>query len=119
MFVKLRKIHRSRDICRGMLAELDRLIEAARGDPAALAAALSHFLRRMVLRESPAAVAYEGDRWLDYLDTRSGSSEFSQGIGRVLIEAPFRPAMHYDSAALIALVRRWTRNALDAEGVHA
>ena len=102
-----------------VLRELDRCIERAHEDPAALAAALSQFLRRMALRETPAAAAYEGERWLEYLDARSSAGEFRRGVGRVLIEAPFRPRMDYDRVALIALVRRWTRNALEAGAARA
>jgi hypothetical protein len=118
--IKLRKVYLCRRRRRAVLDELDRSIEGAHGDPAALAAALSRFLRRMTLDESAAAAAYTGQRWLDHLDAGSDCREFSQGIGRVLIEAPFRPVpQHYDSAALIALVRRWTRHTLAAGSTHA
>jgi hypothetical protein len=36
-----------------------------------------------------------------------------------LIEAPYHPAPAYDSAALIALVRRWVRGMLDRQIAHA
>jgi hypothetical protein len=36
-----------------------------------------------------------------------------------LIDAPYRPAPAYDTAALIALVRRWVRVMLDRQVVHA
>jgi hypothetical protein len=104
---------------RAVLAELDRCIAAARGDPAALATALSHFLRRMSRRSSPGAVALSGDAWLQHLDRGTGSDEFTAGVGRALIEAPFRRAAHYDAAALSALVRRWTRRVLDEERARA
>jgi len=117
--VYLRKRLRARRVRAAVLRELDRCIESARADPSALAAALSQFLRRMALREMPAAAAYEGERWLEYLDGRSPDEEFRRGVGRVLIEAPFRPTMEYDSIALIALVRRWTRNALQTGVAHA
>ena len=118
-FIKLRKMYRMRRVRRAILRELDRCIESARGDPVALAAALSQFLRRMVLRETPAAAAYTGERWLAYLDQRARSDEFRRGIGRVLLDAPYRLAMAYDTAALIMLVRCWTRNALAAGAAHA
>jgi hypothetical protein len=113
-FARLRRARARRREHAAVLGELDRCIDAARGDPAALAAALSRFLRRLALREAPAAAAFEGERWLEYLDARSPSAEFRNGIGRVLIEAPFRPNSDYDAVALIALVRRWTRTALGA-----
>ena len=98
-----------------VLAELDCCIDDAHGDPALLAAALSQFLRRMALRDTPAAAAFTDERWLGYLDSRTAGDEFARGVGRVLLDAPFRAAHTYDVPALIALVRRWTRNALTTE----
>jgi Domain of unknown function (DUF4381) len=99
---------------RAVMRELDGCIAAARGDRAVLAAALSRFLRRLCKRDEPGTAALAGDSWLAHLDRAAASEEFTRGIGRVLIEAPYRPAVDYDAAALIALVRRWTRRALGA-----
>ena len=117
--LRLRQRARERRLRAAILRELDRCIEAARGDRAVLAASLSQFLRRFALRETPAAAAYAGERWLEYLDLRANSSEFRGGVGRVLIEAPFRPNIDYDTVALVALVRRWLRTTLDSEQAHA
>jgi len=105
---------RQRRYRRAVLRELDDCIAVARGDRAALATALSRFLRRLCKRSDTATAALAGESWLAHLDRAADSEEFTRGIGRVLIEAPFRPAMDYDTAALIALVRRWTRRALEA-----
>ncbi|MEO8802824.1 MAG: DUF4381 domain-containing protein [Rudaea sp.] len=110
----LRRARKKRRHRRAILAELDRCIGDAHDDPAVLAAALSLFLRRIALAQQPAAVAWQGERWLEYLDKRSGGAEFRSGIGRVLNEAPYRANVDYDTAALIALVRRWTHRTLDA-----
>jgi hypothetical protein len=118
-FVHLRKKRKIRSLSKALLSELDRCIDAAHGDPAALAAALSQFLRRMALRDKPAAAALPDERWLHYLDSCMTGDEFAHGIGRVLLDAPFRPAQTYDAAALIALVRRWTRIALEVEASRA
>ena len=114
-FVKMRKMLARARIRKTVLAELDRCIDDAHGDPALLAAALSQFLRRMALRDTPAAAAFTDERWLGYLDSRTAGDEFARGVGRVLLDAPFRAAHTYDVPALIALVRRWTRNALTTE----
>jgi hypothetical protein len=53
-----------------------------------------------------------GEHWLEYLDARAGGEDFRRGIGRVLLDAPFRAHADYDSAALIALVRRYTQRSL-------
>jgi hypothetical protein len=118
-FVYARRRVRRRRQRRAVLAELDRGIAAAGDDPAALAAALSRFLRRLTRHIAPAAAAYPGERWLAWLDERAGSDEFRRGVGRVLLEAPFRRDARYDTAALIALVRRFARIVLAQEVARA
>jgi len=120
LIVYLYRKYLQRRYRRTVLRELDACIAGARSDPAALATQLSAFLRRLDKRGGTAASALPGERWLEHLDQRNASDEFTRGIGRVLIEAPFRQAMSYDAPALIALVRRCARRALDGEaGVHA
>ncbi|HEY2395083.1 MAG TPA: DUF4381 family protein [Rudaea sp.] len=104
---------------RAVTAELDRSIDATRNDPVVLATALSQFLRRLSKHADNSTAALVGERWLEHLDQAAGSDEFTRGVGRVLIEAPFRPLMTYDVPALIALVRRSTRHALEQETAHA
>jgi hypothetical protein len=113
-----RNLQRSRRR-RAVLAELDRSIDTNRADPVRLAAALSQFLRRVSLRGAKQDAALSGEAWLAFLDRRAGSEEFTRGVGRVLIEAPYRPTADYDTAALAALVRRWTRRVLDEDRAHA
>ena len=111
------RIARRRRHRRRVLRELEGSIAPARSDPAALATSLSRFLRRLSREAHADAASMPGERWLAWLDRCVGSDEFSRGIGRVLVEAPYRRAMDYDAAALIALVRRCTRRVL--EGGHA
>lgn len=108
---KLHRLRKRRRHERAILRELDACIDANRHDPAGLAAALSLFLRRLAVHDAHAA-AYAGERWLEYLDVRGGGEDFRRGVGRILIDAPFRARADFDSVALIALVRRFTRNAL-------
>lgn len=98
-----------------LIAEFERTVASARDDRPALAAALSAFLRRIALCREPAAAATTGDAWLAHLDRAVGSNEFSAGIGRVLLDAPYRAQADYDASALIALVRR----TLQSEAAHA
>lgn len=117
----LYKLHESRKRRRherAVLRELDACIDVNRHDPAGLAAALSLFLRRLAMHDAYAA-AYAGERWLEYLDARGGGEDFRRGVGRVLIDAPFRAHVDFDAVALIALVRRFTRNVLAAGAAHA
>jgi hypothetical protein len=115
----LRRVQRRRRWRRSVLRELDAAAGAAANDAAALAAALSAFLRRLLRRADPVAPTLAGERWLQRLDACAGSDEFTRGIGRVLAEAPYRPAPNYDKAALIALVRRCTRRVLAGEAGRA
>jgi hypothetical protein len=101
---------------RALLEEFDRAIAAARNDAPALAAALSAFLRRQDLR---AAAGLRDEAWLQHLDARIASDEYSRGVGRALIEAPFRAQAEYDAAALVALVRRTVRASFDREAARA
>jgi hypothetical protein len=117
--VKVYIFAKRRRVRRVILSELDRCIADSRGDSAALAASLSLFLRRLALRSTPEAAAYSGERWVAYLDRQSGSDDFSRGVGRVLLDAPFRPAQNYDAAALTALVRRCARTVLERGTAHA
>jgi hypothetical protein len=107
-----------RRVQRAIIAELDRCIADNRGDSAALAASLSLFLRRLALRSAPEAASYSGEKWVAYLDRQSGTDDFSRGVGRVLLDAPFRPSHHYDAAALMALVRRHARTVLQKGAAH-
>ncbi|MBS0570271.1 MAG: DUF4381 family protein [Proteobacteria bacterium] len=109
--------HRRRRI-REVLREFEACVGRHRHDPVGLAAGLSVFLRRLALRDSQPAAAYGGERWLAYLDGHIGGEEFRHGAGRVLLDAPFRAHADFDTVALIALVRRYVRNALQSGAVH-
>ncbi|TLY52390.1 MAG: DUF4381 domain-containing protein [Gammaproteobacteria bacterium] len=101
-----------------LLAEFERTVAGARDDRIALAAALSAFLRRLALQREPAAATMAGEAWLAHLDRAAGSDEFSTGVGRALLDAPYRAHADYDASALIALVRRTLRsNAAEAAHV--
>jgi hypothetical protein len=119
IFIYARRKFRQRRYRRALMAELERCIGDARGDPSALAAALSRFLRRLSRQTAPASGTLAGERWLEHLDACAATNEFTSGVGRVLIEAPFHPSPTYDAAALIALVRRWVRGTLDRQVAHA
>lgn len=50
-----------------------------------------------------------GEAWLRWLDQTLGEAQFSQGPGRWLAEAPYRPAPEADLEALLALCRSWLK----------
>lgn len=106
---------------RRVLAEFDQAVAAhvQAADRANLAAAISGVLRRATRMLDARSAALEGEAWLCFLDARMRGTEFASGVGRVLLDAPFRPHAEFDSAALIALSRRWLQQALTGAQVHA
>lgn len=106
LFVYFRKKWKRQARRRALMAEFERTVAAARADAPALAAALSTFLRRLAIPASPAAATLSGEAWLNHLDARLAGEEFSKGVGRALIEAPYRAQAEFDAPALIALARR-------------
>jgi len=97
-----------------VMAEFERIVTAFHNQQnhRKLAADLSRYLRRVTLLHEPRAVAFSGDAWLAHLDAAAGTKKFRTGIGRVLLDAPYRPTQPFDAPALIALTRRWTRATL-------
>ncbi len=78
-------------------------------DKKMLARELSELLRRISIsvfsRHDTASLTSEA--WLAFLDEQIDKNLFSQGTGRVLIEAPYKDNVDYDSGKLIALVESW------------
>jgi len=105
----LRRRHRRLRDRRLALAELEEL---ARGPSEGEAAALSRLLRRAALCHYPAAecAGLCGEAWLEFLDRPFADRPFSRGIGRFLLEAPYRPGAEMDGPAVIELCRRWLRH---------
>ena len=93
--------------------ELERLERelATDGDRRRYLAELSRLLRRLALARYPRdqVAGLTGDDWLAFLDATGGAGDFSDGVGRVLIESAYRPAdqIDCDPERLAALVGRW------------
>lgn len=100
--------------------ELERLGRdlAADGDRRRYLAELSRLLRRLALARYPRAqvAGLTGDDWLAFLDATGGAGEFSDGVGRVLVESAYRPTAEilFDPERLTTLVRRW----IDSTSLH-
>ncbi|MBR0692279.1 DUF4381 domain-containing protein [Bradyrhizobium lablabi] len=98
---------------RAALAELDRIERTPGIASDQRAAQLSLLVRRTALeafpRETVAPLAGAG--WLSFLDRSYGGHEFSEGVGRVLANAPYRrAALDADELRpLEQLIRRWIR----------
>ncbi len=98
------------------VAELDNLRARfpASKQNAARVAGLAVLLRRIATHYVPAARSLQGEAWLQYLDGRLADRPFSTGVGRLLLDAPYRPEVSSEDAnALFDLTRthlsRWAR----------
>lgn len=91
----------------GLARELDRP-----GQAVAWCAGLSSLLRRVAVEVHgrSRAAGLTGEEWLAFLDDTGGNGEFSRGVGRALITAPYRPEATVDRGALLDLARRWIRH---------
>ena len=78
---------------------------------AGFAAQASQILRRAALarypREQVAALCH--DNWLGFLDRTGRTTAFSQGAGRALVDAAYRPSARGDTSALYRLCVDWLR----------
>jgi hypothetical protein len=105
------RVRRARPWRRQALRELQQMEQefGTTGDVEACVTQLSVLLRRVALsvRAPVSAAALTGDAWLKYLDELGRTQQFSTGIGRVLISAPYARAEAVDVPGLIILTRRW------------
>jgi ABC-type nickel/cobalt efflux system permease component RcnA len=98
---------------REALSELDRMRQTPDAAPDRLAAQLSLLVRRTALavfrRETVAPLT--GTAWLAFLDRSYGGEEFSRGVGRWLVSAPYQQTApgRDELNALRSLVDRWIR----------
>jgi hypothetical protein len=118
---RLSAANRARNWRRRIVAELDPIASrhADTPDDARLAGELSVLLRRAARVLDPSSPALRGEAWLRFLDARLGGDDFERGVGRVLLDAPWRKTARFDASALVALVRRWVEHAFARERPHA
>lgn len=64
--------------------------------------AISHGLRDQV-------AGLTGEQWLQFLDGDNPQKPFSTGIGRSLIDAPYRQDVELDTDAIVELTRSWLK----------
>ncbi|MCU7959529.1 MAG: DUF4381 domain-containing protein [gamma proteobacterium symbiont of Bathyaustriella thionipta] len=74
--------------------------------------AVSALLRRIAISRFPRsqAAALNGEAWLHFLDEtldHNKSHAFSQGLGEIMADAAYRPAVEVDGKALLKLAERW------------
>lgn len=81
-----------------------------RGDSTNMAAQLHRLIRQVMLANGEyQQLGLTGDAFLSYLDQSNDDQLFTKGIGRVLLDAPYRPQSIFDAPALHAAVMRWVR----------
>ncbi len=81
----------------------------ADGDDLKLIRGLSRLLRRFALARFPRTMVagLTGDAWLGFLDRHTRDNAFTHGVGRSLVEAPYRPQAELPISELSALVEQW------------
>jgi Domain of unknown function (DUF4381) len=98
---------------REALSELSRMRQASDAAPDRLAAQLSLLVRRTALGAFPreTIAPLTGTAWLAFLDRSYGGDEFSGGVGRWLVSAPYQQTApgRDELNALRGLVDRWIR----------
>jgi Ca-activated chloride channel family protein len=109
-FVHHRRANRYR---REALSELDRMRRTPDAAPDRLATQLALLVRRTALGAFPreTIAPLTGTAWLAFLDRSYGGTEFSTGVGRWLVSAPYQQAApgRDELNALRGLVDRWIR----------
>jgi len=92
------------------LAELEAIAKSAE-DNRGQVRQIAILLRRTALSVYPRAdvAGLVGEEWLDFLDNPLKRKDFSEGAGRLLIEAPYRREVDTDLDALFALCREWVK----------
>ncbi|WP_456380012.1 DUF4381 domain-containing protein [Thiolapillus sp.] len=108
----LRQRSRRLDLYRSAMQELCRIRRqfAEQADFSQLAAELSRLLRRVAISLGPEedVAGLTGEAWLCWLDSAMEGREFTQGPGRCLVEAAYRPTGQMEDAdALLSLVEAW------------
>lgn len=98
---------------RQMLALFERELDAIQNrhphpaQSAARVAEVSVLLRRLARLRAPQTMTLIDEDWLRFLDGTDPARPFSEGFGRMLLDAPYRPSVPAEDAdALIDLVRR-------------
>jgi len=102
------RFRRRRRLRRLALAQLGNL-QTLEGNQ--LAAALSRLLRQAALAHFPRhqVAGLTGAAWLQFLDRPFSDQPFQSGVGRCLVEAPYRNDVQVAGPDLLALARRWLK----------
>lgn len=80
-------------------------------DPQVAAQALSVLVRQCALIAYPRqdVASLTGTAWLTFLDETGKTSEFTQGLGAVMAETPYRADVHLVNPTLVTLIKQWIK----------
>lgn len=89
-------------------------------DKSILVKEVSELIRRVSIslfnRKESASLT--GKDWLLFLDKLNGDQSFSNGVGKVLIEAPYQAEPDYDEVKLLELISSWIDTAQKTQASH-
>jgi hypothetical protein len=107
------QLHRRRRLA---LQEIQRLRTwfLKHGDKQHVASHLSILMRKILLAKYPRkqVAGLHGDAWLAFLDHALSTNQFTQGDGRLLIDAPYAPQTDESIEQLFILVEHTTKRCL-------
>jgi len=110
-FWRRRREHMRRSAVSVARRELEALRRRAQEqEPVRVVAELSVLLRRLAISLFPrrATAGLTGAEWLGFLDRPFAERPFSEGPGRILVEAPYRPRVDKDEIMpLFPLCESW------------
>ncbi|MBT4836292.1 MAG: DUF4381 domain-containing protein [Methylococcales bacterium] len=109
LFYWYRKKTQLKRLAQQQLAQLCQQYEASQ-DAHQLVKDMSVLLRRICLSQAPRqnSAGLCGEQWLKYLDSHLVGEPFSSGIGKLLIDMPYRATMDAQSMdEFINLCKRW------------
>lgn len=117
---RLHRLWRRRRKQRMVLRRFDELANTATLPARERLTALLALLRRAAIASHPHSAGLSGEDWLRFLDGTTADRPFSTGTGRVLLDAPYRPAVDAaELATVLPLMRQRLRDLVEAGGPDA
>ena len=93
------------------LIELNQLQQSlSKGqDLSTFSAQISMLLRRLALTQfnRNEVAGLTGRAWLEFLDRTGQTKNFTQGVGKIIITAPYQATTDIDGQELITIVKDW------------
>lgn len=112
--IKRRRKHRVSAVylAKQELARIENEFKSTQ-DKTNLVKEISELIRRVSISlfKRNESASLTGQDWLLFLDQLNGDKSFSDGIGRILIEAPYQKNADYDANKLLILISSWIDSA--------